>query len=116
MTVVVTGMIILIVLMVLEVPIAVAMALVGIGGFAYVVDWGPAAYMAAETSYRLVHNYNLSVIPLFILMGNLLTIALSVIVVAVWPLPQCCRAACSRPYAVPALRRRPPWPGSRTPP
>ncbi|KGP02731.1 MULTISPECIES: TRAP transporter large permease [Alcaligenes] len=73
MTVVVTGMIILIVLMVLEVPIAVAMALVGIGGFAYVVDWGPAAYMAAETSYRLVHNYNLSVIPLFILMGNLVT-------------------------------------------
>src|SRR5690606_10655600 len=56
-----------------EVPIALAMTLVGITGFAMGVDWAPAAYMAADTAYRTVHNYNLSVIPLFILMGNLIT-------------------------------------------
>jgi len=73
MTVVAVGIIALFALMLLEVPIAIAMLAVGIAGFAYVVDWGPAAFMAADTAYRTVHNYNLSVIPLFILMGNLIT-------------------------------------------
>lgn len=73
MTVVAIGILVLFGLMLLEVPIAFAMLAVGIGGFAWVVDWGPATFMAADTTYRTVHNYNLSVIPLFILMGNLIS-------------------------------------------
>lgn len=73
MLIVTLGFLVLFGLMLLEVPIAFAMLAVGIGGFAVVVDWGPASFMAADMAYRTVHNYNLSVIPLFILMGNLIT-------------------------------------------
>ncbi|WP_108483008.1 TRAP transporter large permease [Oceaniglobus ichthyenteri] len=63
----------LFILLFLEVPIALAMLAIGIGGFAWIVDWGPAGYMAADSAYRTVHNFNMSVIPLFILMGNLIS-------------------------------------------
>jgi tripartite ATP-independent transporter DctM subunit len=73
MTVMLLALVLLFLLLFLEVPIGVAMLAVGIGGFAWIVDWAPAGYMAADTAYKAVHNYNMSVIPLFILMGNLIT-------------------------------------------
>jgi tripartite ATP-independent transporter DctM subunit len=72
MTIMLCALAILFFLLFLEVPIALAMLAIGIGGFAWIVDWGPAGYMAADTAYRAVHNFNMSVIPLFILMGNLI--------------------------------------------
>jgi C4-dicarboxylate transporter, DctM subunit len=58
-------------LVALQVPIAVAMALPGVLGFAYVVGWQPTLFMIGETTFNTVNSYSLSVVPLFILMGNL---------------------------------------------
>lgn len=72
MTIALIALAILFVLLLLEVPIGVAMLAIGITGFAFIVGLPAAGYMAADSAYRTVHNYNLSVIPLFILMGNLI--------------------------------------------
>ena len=59
----------------LRVPIAYAMGIVGIVGYAYMRDWNWwVAFAAAQTKiYETGRNYTLSVVPLFILMGNLVT-------------------------------------------
>ena len=59
----------LFVMMLLRVPIGIAMALVGIGGFAAIAGWGPALNLLATSPVRTVTDYNLSLIPMFILMG-----------------------------------------------
>jgi len=66
------GLIIVFTLIMLRVPVGVAMLVVGIGGFAMLTSWRPAAFMTAQTAHALVNNYGLSVIPLFLLMGNLI--------------------------------------------
>ena len=64
------GFVILFVLMLLRVPIGMAMGLVGVGGFAYLVGWGPAFKIVGHTTMRTVTDYNFAVIPLFLLMGS----------------------------------------------
>src|SRR5437763_3642558 len=58
-----------------RVPIALAMGIVGIVGYAYMRDWSWGAALAtAQTKiYETGRNYTLSVVPLFILMGNFVT-------------------------------------------
>ena len=56
-------------MMLLRVPIGIAMALVGIGGFAAIAGWSPALNLLATSPVRTVTDYNLSLIPMFILMG-----------------------------------------------
>ncbi len=58
-----------------RVPIALAMGLVGIVGYAYMREWNWAvAFAMAQTKvYETGRNYTLSVVPLFILMGNFVT-------------------------------------------
>lgn len=58
-------------LIALHVPIGVAMGIVGVTGFATVVGWAPALSLLASEPASTVTNLNLSVIPLFMLMGNL---------------------------------------------
>ncbi|MGQ9369370.1 TRAP transporter large permease [Azospirillum sp. ST 5-10] len=60
-------------LIVLRMPIGFAMALVGTVGFALLVDWGPALAMLRQNTFDAGFSYSLSVLPLFILMGNLVT-------------------------------------------
>src|SRR5438270_10663143 len=59
----------------LRIPIAISMGIVGIIGYAYMRDWNWAvAFATAQTKiYETGRNYTLSVIPLFILMGNFVT-------------------------------------------
>src|SRR5712691_1271848 len=59
----------------LRIPIALSMGIVGIVGYAYMRDWNWAvAFATAQTKiYETGRNYTLSVIPLFILMGNFVT-------------------------------------------
>jgi len=59
----------------LRLPIAFAMGLVGVVGYAYMRDWNWAvAFAMAQTKvYETGRNYTLSVVPLFILMGNFVT-------------------------------------------
>lgn len=68
-----TGFAVLLVLMALRVPIAVAMLAVGIGGYGLVNGTMPLlAYLKTNTYYQF-STYSLSVIPLFVLMGEFAT-------------------------------------------
>ncbi|MFD1910676.1 TRAP transporter large permease [Halodurantibacterium flavum] len=60
-------------MLVIRVPVGIAMALVGVGGFAAVVGWRPALNQLAISPVRTITDYNLSLIPLFVLMGVLAT-------------------------------------------
>ncbi|CUH44563.1 Neu5Ac permease [Ruegeria atlantica] len=53
-------------------PIAFAMAAVGGFGFAYMRGWEPAWAMTGQVAFDTSLSYSLSVIPLFIFMGNVL--------------------------------------------
>jgi tripartite ATP-independent transporter DctM subunit len=59
----------------LRVPIAYAMGIAGIVGYAYMRDWNwTVAFAIAQTKlYETGRSYTLSVVPLFILMGNFVT-------------------------------------------
>jgi C4-dicarboxylate transporter, DctM subunit len=70
-----TGLLVMMLLAFVRVPIALAMGLVGVLGYAYMRDWswGGALAMAQTKVYETGRNYTLSVVPLFILMGNFVT-------------------------------------------
>jgi C4-dicarboxylate transporter, DctM subunit len=69
------GLAAMLILAFLRLPIALAMGLVGVVGYAYMRDWSWAAALAAVQTkvYETGRNYTLSVIPLFILMGSFVT-------------------------------------------
>lgn len=68
-----TGFAVLLGLMAIRIPIAVAMLAVGIGGYGLVNGWMPLlAYLKTNTYYQF-STYSLSVIPLFVLMGEFAT-------------------------------------------
>ncbi len=69
----ISGFVVLFVLMALRVPIGIAMGLVGVGGFASIVGWKPALNLLAQSPVRTITDFNLSLIPFFILMGVLAT-------------------------------------------
>src|ERR1700704_63802 len=64
------GFVVLLVLMLLRVPVGMAMGLVGVSGFAYLVGGAPALKVVGHTTMRTVTDYNFAVIPLFLLMGS----------------------------------------------
>lgn len=66
------GFAILLILILLRIPIAFAMAAVGGFGFAFMRGWEPAWAMIGQVAFDTGLSYSLSVIPLFILMGNVL--------------------------------------------
>jgi tripartite ATP-independent transporter DctM subunit len=72
-TVAVAGFLVLFVLMLLRVPVGMAMGLVGVSGFAYLVGGGPALKTVGHTSMRTVTDYTFGVIPMFLLMGAFVT-------------------------------------------
>ncbi len=65
----------LMVLIFARVPIGMSMGIIGFFGFAYLSDynWVAALSMASRRVIDTSQSYSLSVIPLFILMGNLVT-------------------------------------------
>ncbi len=69
----VTGFIVLFALMLLRVPVGMAMGLVGVSGFGYLVGGGPALKLVGQTSMRTVTDYTFGVIPMFLLMGAFVT-------------------------------------------
>src|ERR1700680_1805641 len=66
----VTGFAILFALMLLRVPVGMAMGLVGVSGFAYLVNGDAALKIIGHTSMRTVTDYTFGVIPMFLLMGS----------------------------------------------
>ena len=75
MTEALVGLMAMMVLAFMRIPIALAMGIVGVVGYAYMRDWswGGALAMAQTKVYETGRNYTLSVVPLFILMGNFVT-------------------------------------------
>src|SRR5579862_2821591 len=66
----VLGFVALFALMLLRVPVGMAMGLVGVSGFGYLVGGGPALKLVGQTSMRTVTDYTFGVIPMFLLMGT----------------------------------------------
>jgi C4-dicarboxylate transporter DctM subunit len=66
------GLLLMMLIAFVRVPIALAMGIVGILGYAYMRDWNwTIAFAMTQTKiYETGRNYTLSVIPLFILMGT----------------------------------------------
>src|SRR6266516_2492483 len=69
----VLGFVVLFVLMLLGVPVGMAMGLVGVSGFAYIVGGAAALKSVGHTTMRTVTDYNFAVVPLFLLMGAFAT-------------------------------------------
>ena len=66
----VLGFVALFALMLLRVPVGMAMGLVGVCGFGYLVGFTPALKLIGQTSMRTVTDYTFGVIPMFLLMGT----------------------------------------------
>jgi C4-dicarboxylate transporter, DctM subunit len=58
-------------LVIARVPVAVALGLVGIIGYAVVDDWSAALNRLGNTPFELAEGYSLSVVPLFLFMGEI---------------------------------------------
>jgi TRAP-type mannitol/chloroaromatic compound transport system permease large subunit len=67
------GFIALFAMMLVRVPIGIAMGLVGVFGFAAITRLDAALNLLATSPIRTVTDYNLSLIPMFVLMGVLAT-------------------------------------------
>jgi C4-dicarboxylate transporter DctM subunit len=65
------GFVALLALILVRVPIAVAMALVGVGGTALLAGSGAALAIVRQGPFERATSYTLTVIPLFVLMGYL---------------------------------------------
>jgi tripartite ATP-independent transporter DctM subunit len=63
----------MLVLMALRTPIAAAMFLAGLMGYVAQAGWGPMSNFLNTQAFARFASYDLSVIPLFILMGNFAT-------------------------------------------
>src|SRR3981189_1694775 len=72
-TVAILGFVALFALMLLRVPVGMAMGLVGVTGFGYLVGFSPALKLVGKSSMRTVTDYTFGVIPMFLLMGTLVS-------------------------------------------
>jgi len=70
-TTAILGLIILFVLMALRMPVSFAMILAGFLGNAYLISTDASIYMLATNVWGRLSSYGLSVIPLFVLMGQI---------------------------------------------
>ncbi len=67
----IAGIAVFFALLILKMPIAYAMALVGFAGFSYLISPAAAWRMSSIEIYATFSNYSLSVIPMFVWMGFL---------------------------------------------
>lgn len=65
------GLVSMLVLMAIGMPIAFAMLLAGAGGIAYLLSFSAATHLVSTTVWEQFSSYSFSVIPLFVLMGQL---------------------------------------------
>jgi tripartite ATP-independent transporter DctM subunit len=65
------GFAVLLLLILVRVPIAAAMALVGVGGTAWIAGWPVALATLRQSPFERASSYTLVVVPLFMLMGYL---------------------------------------------
>lgn len=70
-TIALFGIGVMLVLMFLRMPVSFALLLTGLVGSTYVIGFGPALQLLAADTYRQMTSYALSVVPLFVLMGQI---------------------------------------------
>ena len=63
------GIAVLLVLLVLRLPVALALMAVSVGGTAWMLGWTPAFGILSSTPYGFASNWTLSAVPMFLLMG-----------------------------------------------
>ena len=63
------GLLALLVLILMQVPVAFAMIVVGVAGFALQTGWGPAFSLLANEPSAILSSADLASVPLFLLMG-----------------------------------------------
>jgi len=66
----VLGVVALVVLLVCSLPVAISMAVVGVVGCALIISFKSALALLSADLYDVFANYNLTVIPLFVFMGQ----------------------------------------------
>ncbi len=66
----IAGFVLLVLLMFLRIPVGFTMAIVGLAGFGVLVSWEAALHLLARDIFSVFSSYNLTVIPLFVLMGQ----------------------------------------------
>ena len=74
MTPITTGLLgfaVLVVLMFAKIPVGFVMTIVGLLGFAFLTSWDASLSLLARDFFSTFGSYNLTVIPLFVLMGQL---------------------------------------------
>ncbi len=74
MTPITTGLLgfaVLVVLMFAKIPVGFVMTIVGLLGFAFLTSWDASLNLLARDFFSTFGSYNLTVIPLFVLMGQL---------------------------------------------
>ena len=64
------GLAILIIVLFSRMPVGFVMALIGVLGFSYVVSWEAGLRIMAKDFFGIFGSYSLTVVPLFILMGQ----------------------------------------------
>jgi tripartite ATP-independent transporter DctM subunit len=64
------GIVVLFFLFAMNLPVSFSMALVGLAGFAFIVNWNAAAGLISRDFFDTFSSYPLSVIVLFVLMGS----------------------------------------------
>ncbi len=69
------GFVALFALMLLRVPVGMAMGLVGVTGYGYLIGMEPALKMVGQTVMRTVTDQSFAVIPMFMLMGALVSVS-----------------------------------------
>ena len=62
-------------LIILQVPVGISMALAGVVGFGVLTSFAPALSLLGTEASSAISNPDLAVIPLFLLMGNFATAA-----------------------------------------
>lgn len=75
MLVAIIGCVAVLALMAIRVPIAVCLGSVAIAGFAYLAGPEPALGILIDSPIRTVTNFNFSVVPMFVLMGSLVSVS-----------------------------------------
>lgn len=65
--------VVLLALLAIRIPIGVSMLIVGIGGYVLIRDWGPLLAYLKTATFSQFSSYSLSVVPLFLLMGQFAT-------------------------------------------
>jgi tripartite ATP-independent transporter DctM subunit len=65
------GIILLVILLFTNMPVGFVMGLVGFVGFCYIRGFGPGLSLVAKDVFEVFSSYGLTVVPLFILMGQL---------------------------------------------